>query len=65
MRSTPVCQAGSVRAKVLRSLLVDKREFAGRLAGVGNALVGTGAMAEGATRTGCPAARANSITCFA
>ena len=37
-------------------------ELAGRAAGVGKALVGTGRMASAATLSGTPRARANSMT---
>jgi hypothetical protein len=62
MRSTPCSQAGSVRPKASRNLAVARRELAGRCAGVGKALVGTGRMASAATWTGIPLARANSMT---
>src|SRR5574344_1947010 len=44
MRATPCCQCGRVRPKVVCSLLVFRRELCGRCAGVGKALVGTGAI---------------------
>ena len=45
MRSTPVCQCGSCRPKVVCNWVVSRRELCGRCAGVGNALVGTGITA--------------------
>ena len=50
------------RSKACCRRWVDRREFSGRRAGVGKAVVGTGSMAPGATFSGRPLARAQSIT---
>ena len=62
MRATPDSHDGRFKSKVRRSFVVSMRELCGRLAGVGNALVGTGLIAPGATFSAMPSRRAKPIT---
>ena len=44
MRSTPCCQGGKFRLKMVCSLRVSRRELCGRLASAGKALAGMGSI---------------------
>lgn len=65
MRSTPCCQRGKYRPKAACSLPVSRREFKGRRAGVGKALVGTATTSFTIDLIAVCARAACASTCFA